>query len=362
MALSLTPTTDEVRDLLGEIAYTNSGQPQSLDLGQVNYACELECEIAGTMTCTGASANTLFAKGPSGLILAAYIQVDSKMVPLSADAFGFRLLKMFDRPGAKQPAVAPVVTSAGGSANTWLATFRMPLSVAMDRNDLRGTVWLQNKGTKAKLWIVWANPNQVINLGAGNTAAFSGQLTVSMRSITAPPPVAATKTAQAQGLWYQASWVHAFRESSQELTQTGQVQIPLDTGVQHMRTLIAVKNNGDYTTDILSDVGVQVQNIIQPVNFDNTWLREQLCERYLFDYDPSTALPYPEDAEGTPELTGLYLLDWFTTFTDRDLLDARNLTSLNLVLTVPGGTDLVGAQVDVYQEELIQLSAPYTKV
>jgi len=362
-AMTAPVATDRIRTALPAIPYA-SGAAGQTNITKTNYLCELECELTGTMTCIGTSTNTLGSKGPLALVQAIALVVNSKKYPLSADAFMFSVRRMIDRPGSKNAAVAPVVSSASpGTANAWQAFFRLPVAVAFDRNDLRGAIWAQNGETVMTLDVQFATEAQAITLGAANTAEFVGNLQVYAWCIAAPNPVApdAKNNKPSQGLWNSITWLHQFNKIKQAITVTGDNIIDLQKGLEIMRIFIAIFNGGTYTTDILTSAYVELQSIVSPASLDRLWLRNALVDDYHFPYD-AAGLPYVPGAAGQPEFNGLYVLDYFKTFTDRDLLQTAGLTDVKLHLEISAGASLSGAYAEVYQAQLLQLSSPITKV
>jgi hypothetical protein len=364
MALAVGVPTDKVRRQLGTIPYISGGGTSNpLLLGQVDYLAELEFVFNGTMTCVGTGANSLFARGPFNLIRAILLNVNGRTFPVSADAFGLYLLRSLDNPpgGGRSPILAPVASSASpGTANTWKFSFRVPLAVSLLRNDLRGIIWAGNLSTQISVQVVWNPESAAVNLGSGNTATMSGSLAVNSVSLVAPPPAPAQGKGAPQGLYGPASYLHTFTQKTFPITQTGDNIIPLDKGNRIMRLILAVKNNGDYNTDILSQIRWDIQGLVNPQTYEADWLREQLVDMYAFPYDATSGLPYIPTGQGAPECTGVYVLDLFQTFTDRDMLDATGLTQLNIIPTVKTGTTLSGCQIDLYQEQLVTLAGPIT--
>jgi hypothetical protein len=362
MPATVPVSVDRIRRQMNPAPF-QAGQTTYVDLGQTDYLAEIECELVGTMTCVGTSANQLTSKGPLALIANLALEVNGRTFPLSADAAAFDWLRKVNFPGSRPPMLAGVASSASpGTQNTWRATIRLPVAMCLDRNDLRGVIWTQNKQTQVRLAVTWASEATAIALGAGNTATFSGQLNVATVSISAPPPTPPQGRGQAGGLYVPASWIHSFTRKSVSISTTGDNPIDLDTGNLIYRLFVAVKNNGDYTTDIVSQLRVVLQDLVAPFPYDAVWLREQMGDLYHFPFDSTTGLPYVPGVTGQPELTGLYVIDLYRTYTDRDVLDTRGLTEVQLIVTINQSAALNGCVVDVYQEQLVPLTAPYTQL
>lgn len=363
LATSAVPTvgvkTKLVRLFAGTIPYV-SGQPANpLRLPQVNYLAGIDIEISGTMTCVGTSTNTLTSEGIAALVQSAQLNLSGKLVPVSSRGQGLKILNQVMDATGGIPEVAPVTSSASpGAANAWSTSLKMPVSVDLWRGDLRGVQYAGDTSISQYLQIVWGTEGQAVALGASNTATFSGAAAVYVYSIVAPRPVPATGKAPAQGLYGQASWAHMFTEKVISNVNVGNNDLNLDTGNEMARVIIAVKNNGTYTTDVVSYIQIIIQDLAYSEYWDAQSLNRRLSERYAMPFDSATGLAYLPAAAGTPEQTGIYVVDQMATHTDRDILDLRTATSAVARVTIPSGTSLVNPEIHLYQEQLVPLTQP----
>lgn len=353
--------TKRVRRFAGSIPFASGEPANPLRLPQSDYLVGIELQLAGTMTCIGIASNTLLSKGPAGLAAGVVLNINGSAIPLSADGFGHKLLSLIDDPGTGFPEIAPVTSSASpGTANTWAATIPLKVGMSEQRNDLRGAVWCGSSAINATLEVTWATESQVVGLGSGNTATFSGAINVYTISMNAPAPTPPTKQGTAGGLWAQSSWLHLWTKKQFSAVSTGDNTIDLDTGNIITRLAFAVKNNGTYATDVVDHAVVNIQDLVQTDYYDKQSLRSHLVSRYRFPFDSSTGLPYVPSAAGATEFTGVYVIDFFETFTDRDEIDLRGVSQASLIVTIPSSASLVSPTLDLYQEQLVPLSAPIT--
>jgi len=368
LAIVQVPVKKVIRQV-GSIPYiSGGGSAEPLTLDNVEYLSRLKLSLIGTMTCVGTSANSVFSRGPAALIKNIALIVNGKSYVQNTDGFGLKLIRSIQHPGVRDAVLAPVASSASpGTANKWQAHYYMDVAVNELANDLRGVIWTQNRETQVQLQVIWNPESAAVNLGSGNTATFSGSLVVSSTTFDAPAPrKVTTKTPKGQtvetfGLLAQASVVHQIIKRNQPITQTGQNTVKIPKGQQIMRIVFAVKNNGDYNTDIVDQIQLNIQDFTYPLTLEKDDLRAQLVDRYRWPYDATTGLPYVPDGGGA-EATGIYVLDFWETGTTRDLLDSSRLTVLDAEVQIDPGATLANASIDTYIEQLIPLSKPLTEV
>jgi hypothetical protein len=293
---------------------------------RVGYLSEIVVRFSGTLDITTAGAPGW--RAPWSLLQNARLNVNGNLFPLSADAYGYEILRRIQNPGYKDEAQMPTSTDTGNQTVEFVCRLRP----ATTESNLTGIIWVGNPSTTTYLEMNWRSATDAEFFGGA--ATLTGTVEIQTHVFTfgegeATPDI---------------SVLHQFNVTRQNVTSTGENYVNWATLNQvYLRVFHVIENDGAILgqTDGL-EIQVKVQQSEDPYTFTDGVLEAEQNDQY----------------HGTVSIngTGARVLDLYETRTLRDVINATGLTLLQSKITIPSSVTITQpANIYTYTETLTPL-------
>lgn len=332
-------------------AYASGGITQ-INLPKVGLLARVFVHFSGTLTVTlGAGSAVVAPRSPWQLAERIRLLANTTLPILDLSGFGCYIANLLtkwvgvesrpgsaarsfaitDQPQYDPPAIAEVARfGVAAGANPIDFTYELP--IALTETDPVGLIIAQNPQTTLTLEIRNGVIADICTLAGGATATLTGNWSLAVEYFEAPADPAAMPD---------MTFVHTWTESRQAIANVGDVPVRLLTGDTYLRVAHILQLNGTLNRADLESMRIVQNDSDIPYSL----------ERWLLLYRQRRT--YGKDL---PE--GVFVHDWFTSETPRDMINSALYSDLRSELRIAAAA-VLGAgnnQVDTVVEKLVQVA------